>query len=427
MKPLAAAALALMVALPVMAENRIDRIRPDAPALAPYGDHPVGVRQMTFTRQDAIDVVNATEGNLPTHDRAITVEVWYPAAEDATPGTTYTAFLRDGVTEIELTGRAARDAAPAADGPFPLVVVSHGYPGNRFLMSPLAENLASKGYVVASIDHPDSTYDDLGAFGSTLYHRPLDQAFVLDEMATLDGDLGAVIDGGNAAVIGYSMGGYGALIFAGGGIDTAPLSQAFAPPGRILSRHQAGSDAHAALPDPRVKAVIAIGPWGRNRDFWSEQGLSRIDVPVLLMAGGVDDVSRYDAIRKIFAEMTGTTRHLLTFDDANHNAAAPMPAPDEAWQIQPGADKATFDHYADPVWDSVRMNNIAQHFATAFLDLHLKGMDDRQDYLTLTEDAGGGLWSMAEDGTPEDDHTYWQGFQNRSAAGLRFETLSSAH
>ena len=40
------------------------------------------------------------------------------------------------------------------------MIISHGYPGNRYLMSHLGENLASKGFVVASIDHRDSTYDD---------------------------------------------------------------------------------------------------------------------------------------------------------------------------------------------------------------------------------------------------------------------------
>ena len=75
---------------------------------------------------------------------------------------------------------------PAA-GPYPLLIISHGYPGNRFLLSHLAENLASKGYVVASIDHTDSTYSDQAAFGSTLLNRPLDQLFVLNEMARLNG------------------------------------------------------------------------------------------------------------------------------------------------------------------------------------------------------------------------------------------------
>ncbi|MEZ5791978.1 MAG: hypothetical protein R3D34_14760 [Nitratireductor sp.] len=65
-------------------------------------------------------------------------------------------------------------------GGYPLVVISHGYPGNRFLMSHLAENLATKGFVVAAIDHRDSTYDDPAylsgnGFGSTLVNRSLDQ------------------------------------------------------------------------------------------------------------------------------------------------------------------------------------------------------------------------------------------------------------
>ena len=78
-----------------------------------------------------------------------------------------------------------RDAAPRTGERYPLVIASHGYPGNRFLLSHLTENLASKGYIVASIDHRDSTYRDKTVFGSTLVNRPLDQLFVLDQMAEL--------------------------------------------------------------------------------------------------------------------------------------------------------------------------------------------------------------------------------------------------
>jgi predicted dienelactone hydrolase len=95
-------------------------------------------------------------------------------------------ITRDPSIIAVLHGKAVRDTAPETASPaFPLVIVSHGYPGNRFLMSHLAENLASKGFVVASIDHKDSTYDDQRAFASTLYNRPLDQLFVLNEMARL--------------------------------------------------------------------------------------------------------------------------------------------------------------------------------------------------------------------------------------------------
>jgi predicted dienelactone hydrolase len=408
-------------------QNRIDQVRPDAPELARHGDYAVGVRTLTFTDEGRIDVVSTTEeGEPPTYDREVTVEAWYPAAEGTEPGGIYRTLLRDGVTEVTLSGRATRDATPA-DGEFPLVLISHGYPGNRFLLSHFGENLASKGYVVASIEHPDSTYQDMGAFASTLVNRPIDQRFVLDEMAGLTGDLGTIIDDSRTGVIGYSMGGYGALILGGAGVTQAAVERtdppAFRVPHDLLALNQAGTQAHEALVDPRVRALVAIGPWGRNRDFWDAEGLAGIEPPLLLIAGGVDDVSKYEAIRQIFEETTGTERHLLTFENANHNAAAPIPAPIEGWEPALGQEGATFDHYADAVWDTTRMNNIAQHFVTAFLDLHLKGETEKARYLDLVEVAEDGVWSMGEDGTPNADHSYWAGFADRTAKGLRLETL----
>ena len=161
-----------------MADNRIDTQLPGAPALAAYGDYAVGVRTVDVVNPDQIDILQLDGGEplpdpLPRYDRPLTLEIWYPAEAGSTGETTLNVFLRDRVTEIELEGRAVRDAAVAAEGSFPLVIVSHGYPGNRYLMSHLAENLASKGYVVASIDHTDSTYRTQAAFGSTLVNLSL--------------------------------------------------------------------------------------------------------------------------------------------------------------------------------------------------------------------------------------------------------------
>ena len=153
------------------AANPIDTIRPDAPALSAYGDHAIGVQTFTFTNTGQIDIVSTTADAAPTYDRPLTVEVWYPAADGTAQGGNYTAILRDGKTEVPLKGQAARHAAPASGKKFPLVLISHGYPGNRYLMAHLGENLASKGYVTVSIDHTDSTYSDQGAFGSTLLNR----------------------------------------------------------------------------------------------------------------------------------------------------------------------------------------------------------------------------------------------------------------
>ncbi|MEM9552054.1 MAG: dienelactone hydrolase, partial [Pseudomonadota bacterium] len=114
-----------------------------------------------------------------------------------------------------------------------------------------------------------------------------------------------------------------------------------------------------------------------------------------------------------------TDRALLTFDNAGHNAGAPMPVPAEA--LAPGAEGA--DHYLDPVWDTATMNNIAQHFVTVWMDLHLKGETERAAYLDLTPNANDGVWDSNDDGSFTPEHSYWTGFSNGTARGLRFEWL----
>ena len=417
------AALAALIATS-LAANPIDQIRPDAPSLAEYGGWPVGVQTLYLTHPDQIDVLAIEGDEVPHYDRPLTVEVWYPAAQDGAPDS-YTTKMRDGVTDVTLSGRATRDAPVSSDMRFPLVVLSHGYPGNRYLMSHLGENLASKGYVTVSIDHTDSTYTDQAAFGSTLYNRPLDLRFVIDQMAQLDTDLGNAINSDIVGIIGYSMGAYGALVFGGAGVTEAATELSWGTPNGLLAQHMAGSESHEALVDPRVRAIVAIGPWGRNAGLWDAEGMAGLRKPTLYMAGSLDDVSVYETIRTLFEESIDTERHLLTFDQANHNAAAPIPAPKESWQASELLDFVPFEHYADPVWDTVRMNNIAQHFVTAFFDMHLKGDGSMRRYLTLIPNSADGVIARDADESPTDDHTHWQGFPPRSANGLRFETLAA--
>jgi len=432
MNSILAAAFAVALSTPlafageVMAqENRIDQVRPDAPELAPYGALGIGVRTIDLVHKDQVDILKVEPGkDLPRYDRPLKVEVWYPAEAGAAPTPYEGVFLRDGETQVTLQGKAARDAAPAAgDAPYPLVVISHGYPGNRFLLSHLAENLASKGYVVASIDHTDSTYNDQGKFGSTLVNRPLDQKFVLDEIERLASEegnfLNGLVDSGKAAIVGYSMGGYGAVISAGAGVTEASVGYEWGAPEKTLAVNQAGSEAHNALPDERVKAVVAFAPWGMERGFWDEDGLAKIQKPIFYVAGSVDDVSGYDkGVKAIFDGTINADAWLLTFENANHNAAAPIPAPAESWKKSEKLGWAPFEHYADPVWDTVRMNNVAQHFVTAFLGKYLKEDEAMDAYLNVIPDAADGVWAANEDGTFKPEHTYWKGFADRTAKGL---------
>lgn len=428
-----ACALALTLAPAAMAENRIDTQRPDAPELAAYGAFPIGVRTVTYTNPDQVDVAameaDWKEGDtrpdtLATTDRELTVEIFYPAADGATGSNTMTAPMRDG-TMIELVGRSMRDAEARSGQTFPLVLVSHGYPGNRFLLSHLAENIASKGYVVASIDHPASTYTDLGAFGDTLRHRPRDQLFVLQSIADegeKDGSfLNGLVDTSKVGLIGYSMGGYGALIASGAGITEGGSKFPFTNNLALADVNIEGSETEVQ-PDERIAAVVAFGPWGRNRDFWNADGLDDITVPTLIVGGSQDDVSGYEiGIRKIFEEMKGANRALLTLEGANHNAAAPMPPPAEAVATaKETGELSPWDHYGDAVWDNVRMNNIAQHFVTAWLDRYVKGDEAKAAYLDLVPNAQDGVTSVT-DGVEQPDHTYWKGFPARTAKGLRFE------
>jgi len=419
-----------------MAQNRIDLQLPDAPELAAYGDYEIGTRPIELTNAEQLDVLALDPQadqpiDMPQVDRALTVQMWYPAFPGATGQKNLRVFLRDAQTEIDLFGKASGWAAPVVNaGPFPLVIVSHGYPGNRFLLSHLAENIASKGYVVASIDHTDSTYRTQAAFGSTLRNRSLDQLFVLNEMARLNAEessfLSGLIDTENTAIVGYSMGGYGAVITAGGGVTAASVQFPFSPPFGTLGIHESGSDTHNALPDPRIKTAIAIAPWGRNSGFFDADGLAGIQIPMLFVAGSEDDISLYeDGIRAIWEEAVNVDRALLTFENANHNAAAPFPAPAESFAFNPTLGFAPFGHYADAVWDTTRMNNIAQHFSTAWLDLYLKGDTASEQYLQLVPDSNDGVFSVDDDGMFTDEHTYWTGFEDRSAKGLMFEWLRS--
>jgi predicted dienelactone hydrolase len=412
--------------------NRIDLIRPDAPALAKHGEHAIGVRTLEVVNRNQVDVLKAAAGQEPPrYDRKLTLEVWYPAeAQGSQSGAYRGVLLRDGKTQVTLHGKAVRDAAPkraAAGGAYPLVIVSHGYPGNRFLLSHLAENLATKGYVVAAIDHADSTYADQGKFGSTLVNRPLDQLFVLNAVDQLSKESGhflnGLVDASRTGLIGYSMGGYGAVITAGAGVTKEAVAYDAGVPQGMLGVHLAGSETHAKLRDERIKAVVAIAPWGMQRGFWNQEGLSKITTPILYVAGSKDDVSGYETgVRALYTGTVNADRYLLTFENANHNAAAPIPAPVESWQMAEGVTSPPFNHYADPVWDTARMNNIAQHFATAFLGRYVKGDAELGSYLEVpVERASDAVFAANKDGTLKPEHTYWKGFANRTALGLVLE------
>jgi predicted dienelactone hydrolase len=422
--------LALATATPWAQQNRIDLVTPSAPELAAPGALAIGVRTLQLTDQNRPDILSTKAGGpVARYDRTLTVEVWYPAALTAgqQPGGDYRVITRDPAIVATVHGQAVRDAAPlTTGGPSPLVIISHGYPGNRYLMSHIGENLATKGFVTVSIDHKDSTYDDQKAFGSTLYNRSFDQLFVLNEIDRLGQPgsgsfLSGIVDAGRTGIIGYSMGGYGVVNVIGGGYTDASVSGAQAPPNQLLAERAASNPVYQKARDPRIKAAIAIGPWGMQGGFWDAEGLKGIRTPVLFVAGSADEVSGYEkGTRAIYQGAVNADRYLLTFINASHNAAAPMPAPVETYR-SPGTAAPAFSHYADAVWDTARMNNILHHFATAYFGLYLKGEQDKQAYFDVVPNGKDAVYSLDREGKPTATHTYWKGFKRATAVGLILE------
>lgn len=414
--------LLLLMSIPTLAFAQSNFVYgdllPDAPALAAAGEHAVGVQTIEIVNPDQPQLATAEAAEIKQYERKLTLEVWYPAEGDPNSKATTVYDEVMGVygnperplIPFSFQGRAVRDAAPkVASQPYPLVIVSHGYVGSRYLMTYLTENLASKGYVVVAIDHADATFRDAGPFHSTLYFRSIDVLFTLDAIDALsqagtESFLAGLVDCHQTGLVGYSMGGYGVLNVGGAGYSPqlSNFFQAQTGGSTIIDKRCAGNEAYPAQPDPRIKAIVAFAPWGQNFGVWNEEGLQGLSVPTFFIAGDQDDISGYDnGIKAIYEGATNAERYLLTYAGARHNVA-PNPAPPEA--LAPGLDLDEYLRYADSVWDTRRMNNINQHFLTAFLGWKLQGNDELATFLALSPTASDA----------------WAGFQPRTAVGLSF-------
>jgi predicted dienelactone hydrolase len=150
-------------------------------------------------------------------------------------------------------------------------VYSHGSGGQRFISTYLTEALAARGYVVVAADHTGDTALDQFA-GTTLPVAEIDRLRPVDiraEIAALTAAsadptspfVGAV-DTDRIGLVGHSAGGTGVLETAAGADD------ADVPPG--------------------LKAVVGLGAYV---DPVSDAELKRIDAPVMLVSGTLDDVT----------------------------------------------------------------------------------------------------------------------------------------
>lgn len=243
---------------------------------------------------------------------------------------------------------------PEGEGPFPVVVFSHGAWASRYYYHPLATHWASHGYAVIQPSHQDSVtrgarWADPRVFGPAVrVGRIEDLKRIISSLASLgvpalEGKLAA----GRVGVGGHSYGASTALSMGG---------LTLFPPGRSEG---IGSG------DSRVKAIAVISGQGIGGAITRESYRS-IRIPMLVMTGSRDPGRRGASYRwrlDPFQHAAPGDKVLVFIEGADHGFGGTVdPAPGET------------DHRQRPgLVRSAEQSAYVLSATTAFWDAYLKG------------------------------------------------------
>lgn len=222
------------------------------------------------------------------------VEVWYPGAAGSWQGAERASYdIRDWLpqdTASLVPDEAApvfdlpawRDVPAAGDGPFPLVLFSHGFSGYRMQSATLLAHIASWGYVVASPEHPER---GLAQIVESIIPGPDMSA------ATITSLLDAMIER-NASDDVFS-----------GLIDTDRV---------VMTGHSAGGGTTLAVfEDARIDAAIVYAAGSGD--------LTPSGKPVLFLAGAEDGIIPISRVEQGY-EASGPPRRLISMARTGHLA-----------------------------------------------------------------------------------------------------------
>jgi predicted dienelactone hydrolase len=230
----------IVIALPAMIFPRITYLKPGGP-------YPVGVRSEYWVDSTRSETLTS----VPDDYRRLLVEIWYPAdpgqnaarvrahpAPDALanglaasmPGGIPAFVFKSMATG--LTWAKADQPVSGAEREFPLLIFSHGFGGTRTQNGFEMAELASHGYIIASIEHsftatgtlfPDGTSAAMDSSALTVLSTDsnsvrivniwaADGRFIIDRMSALDRDdprqlFTGRIDTTRVGYFGHSFGG----------------------------------------------------------------------------------------------------------------------------------------------------------------------------------------------------------------------------
>lgn len=212
----------------------------------------------------------------------------------------YVDAQRERPVVVELWYAPDSNAAPSGDSLFfregkrPLILMSHGHRGWRGESQWLAERLAKKGYLVASLDH----YGDMRSHFDALislrfWERPMDFKFLLDTLEQ-DASLNEAIDFTRVGFIGYSLGGMTGLSLAGAVANDAKKAVAKLgghPLAQNLSDRFDFARVEQSYKDARIKAMLLLCP---AAFFYSPEALRQIKIPIGLIVSVDDEVLPFE-------------------------------------------------------------------------------------------------------------------------------------
>ena len=260
-----------------------------------------------FLSTAVLGVLFCTQGfadPLPGYDRfdvksahraaPIAASVWYPAGTR-----TYRGIIGENAI---FEGTSALVGAGVAEGPHPLVLMSHGSGGTMDGLGWLASGLVTEGAMVLAVNHPGSTSGDSSPRRSVrLGERARDLSAALDALLA-DPAFASYIDQSNITAIGFSLGGATALNLGGLRFDPDGYADyCAAMPDQADCVFLARGDVDfSALPedfgadakDPRVAATVAIDPGFTY--VATEDSIAATTTPVTVINLGT--VNRMDAV-----------------------------------------------------------------------------------------------------------------------------------
>jgi predicted dienelactone hydrolase len=201
------------------------------------------------------------------------------------------------------------------EGPFPVVIFSHGHQNNSIDYVYTLESLASHGFIVAAPDHVNDTQDDVridfvnaeakqnlipcfdglpspcsrAGVAKSMTDRVHDVSAVLDALPTWFGER---VDMTRVGMMGHSRGTVTALAVAG------------------------GSTAWGFPPEPRVKALMGMAIGVPAITFGAD--VQNITIPALLLAGALDTTSPPAVSKAALDKMASTEKELVIFQNAKH-------------------------------------------------------------------------------------------------------------